>query len=501
MTLEQYWTTLVKRWRLIVICSLLVGVGAAVGSKLMRPLYQSAAQVQVAVGAGGNIATEASLLASNELVQTEAVLATSDSVLREVASHYKGLTAGQLAAEATSTYKLGTQLFEIDVVDPNPKRAAALANDIERTLARQQLDTTQQSNLLLVQAAQPNPTPVQPNLRLNTLIGFVTGLLLGCLSAALLELLDKRVRAPEALTKLLNWPVLATIWQESSQKEDAFHPTEHERNCESYSILRTGIKFATVNKPLRSLMVTSASPGEGKSMIASNLAICMAKAGKNTLLIDADLHHPTLHEKFSLPADKMGLSNAVLALSMPTAMQVPTQLPFSSTSQFQPVDIPTAPQFSLEPYAHAVDIPNLWVMPSGPLPPHPSELLDSKAMERLFEVLASCDFDMAIFDTPHLLGLSDARILASRVDGVLVVVDVARDQKKALEQVKALLAFSGAYVPGCVVNIQRRNRYTRAFFYYDGYYEIDEQHIGNNHKTENGSSRDSTANVFNLPKM
>src|SRR5437879_3658318 len=120
MTLGQFWSILVQRWRLILISFLLVGAGASLASKLTTQLYQSAALIQVAVGSGNNQQDYTSLLASDQLVQTEAILATSDSVLQAVASHYKGLTVDQLSREVTATPKLNTQLFEIDVLDPSP---------------------------------------------------------------------------------------------------------------------------------------------------------------------------------------------------------------------------------------------------------------------------------------------------------------------------------------------------------------------------------------------
>jgi len=112
----------------------------------MTPLYQSTALVQVTLRSANNQSDYTSLLASDELVQTEAQLATSDPVLREVASHFAGLTVGRLSNEVTTTYKLNTQLFEIDVVDPNPAQAAALANDVAATLIKQQLARIQQQN-------------------------------------------------------------------------------------------------------------------------------------------------------------------------------------------------------------------------------------------------------------------------------------------------------------------------------------------------------------------
>ena len=164
MTFGQFWSIVLKQWKLILICFLLVGLGTYIGSKLITPLYQSTALVQVAIRSGNNQADYNSLLASDQLVQTEASLAISDPVLREVASRYPGLTVQQLANAVTSTVKLNTQLFQIDVVNPSPAHAAALANDIAATLIRQQLQVVQQENTQSQQQVQQDLEGTRQNI-------------------------------------------------------------------------------------------------------------------------------------------------------------------------------------------------------------------------------------------------------------------------------------------------------------------------------------------------
>ena len=462
MMLEQYSAILIKQWRLIVICFLVVGLGAFIVSKLMTRFYESTVLVQVAVRSGSNAVDYNDLLASDDLVQTEVTLATSDPVLLEVASHYPGLTAGQLSKEVTATSRLNTQIFEIDVQDPSPTRAAALANDIAKTLIQRQLQMAQQSSaqggfLIVVQPAQPDSSPVRPNVLLNTGGGLLAGLLLGVLLAILFEQLDTRVRTVEVLRQLMSWPVLATIGQANSN-ESVINPGKPDAIVEAYRNLRTNIEFLAIDKPVLTLVVTSAMPREGKSVVAANLAIFMARAGKNTLLIDANLRQPVLHEKFGIPADKKGLSNAILAFSMPIA----------ADSTVVSSDMSRDPKPSLEPFFNAVDIPNLCVMPSGPLPPNPTELLDSKAMQRFFRALDGCGAEVVIFDTPPVLGLSDASIVASKVDGTLIVVDITQAKKEKLKQMKDLPVLAGISVLGCVVNKQRRSRNDMVYSYYYG---------------------------------
>jgi Mrp family chromosome partitioning ATPase len=553
MTLEQYWAVLLKQWKLIVICVVVVGVGAFIGSKLMKPLYQSSALVQVVIRSSNNNQSDyTDLMASNQLVQTEATLATSDSVLREVASHYPGLTASQLASQVSATTKLNTQLFQIDVVDQSPTRAASLANDVATALINQQQKMMQQINaqaqqqiqqnidltsqqidattekisalqakggnqgqlailraqlsglqqhysqwqtalaqleltqaqggnpLQVAQRAQPASNPVQPKILLNTGAGFLVGLLLGMLLAVLVEQLDTRVRTPEALSNLLDWPALATVRLAKTAKiGEMINPDGRGTDAEAYRILRTNIGFAAIDKPLHSLMVTSAQPREGKSVVAANLAIFMARAGKLTLLIDADLRRPTQHALFNLPADGMGLSNAVLAFSTQGtgASRTPPNAP-SHGPALQRSDAVATNYSSLGLFVHAVSIPNLWVMPTGPLPPNPPELLDSKAMRHFLTVIANCGAEVVIFDAPPILGLSDASILAAKVDWALAVIDMTRATRSKLKLLKAALAQTGVNVLGCVANKYRGGRNDSAYSSYYYYYQAEENDSG-----------------------
>lgn len=490
MTLAQQWTIIVKRYKFILTCMLLIGLGALGASRLMTPQYQATVLVQIAIPSTGSNTTDYnSLLASDQLVQTEATLATSDAILRAVVAHYPGLTPEQLAREVTATPKLNTQLFEIDVLDASPTRAAKLANDIANSLIAQQVQMMQQQKaesgnfFLIAQPAQPATSPVRPNIPLNTAAGLLVGLLLGVLLAVLFEQVDTRIRTPEAVNQLLGWPILATIWK-ADPEEGIIDPKKSTGNVESYRILRTNIGFSSVNKPLRSLVVTSSSPQDGKSVVAANLAIYMARAGKKTLLIDADLRRPSVHALFNLPPDKKGLSNAILECSFPAMVDTPpyqkAMLPETTQPSLLTVTktakrgqqapgaepSPSHGSIALDYFIHPVPVPNLCVMPSGPLPPNSSELLDSKAMQRFFSALDSCGVEVVIFDTPPLLGLSDASVLASKVDGTLVVVDVTRAKKGSLKQVQMVLGQAGAHVLGCIVNKQARDPRNPIYAYY-----------------------------------
>ncbi|GAC1359382.1 MAG: hypothetical protein NVS2B12_08860 [Ktedonobacteraceae bacterium] len=540
MTIEQYYSAL-RRWKLIVLCIVILGIGAYVGSKFITPIYQSTVLIQVTIRSETHQADDInSLLASNQLVQTESLLAVSDPILRQVASRYANISADMLAKNVSVVVKPNTQLFEIHILDTDPKRAAALANDIAGTLIKQQTGLMQHNNgqlhqtlqkdlqqtqqqmntaigqitdlkskkdiaratiqeadlytmqehyrqvqsqltalelteiqgsdfLHLAQPAQPALSPVQPNVFLNTVIGLLAGLLTGILLAMLLEQLDTRVRNEDILARIVNWPVLSTIWRQHNTKKGKSKDTElvdltqHSENIEPYRILRTNIGFSALSKPIRTMAVVSAVPSEGKSFVAANLAIFMARAGKKTLLIDSDLRRPTVGKKFHLFAEDKGLSNAVIDCNQ---YQLDLAALASGKSKKQLQD-----SFSLHPYMYEVNIPDLFIMPSGLLPPDPSELLASKAMDHFMTTLGNSDIEMVIFDTPPLLGISDANILIPRVDGVLVVIDINTATKKNLQRVKTQLAQSGSHVLGCVINKKIPNRRDM----YNAYYYSDEE--------------------------
>ncbi len=475
MTFEQFAKILLKRWFLVAICFLCVGLGAFIGSsKLMKPVYQSTTLIEVIVHSGGDPLVNDNILASQQLTQTEASLATTEPVLSAVASRYPGLSADDLAKEVTASAKDNTQLIAIDVLDADPTRAANLANSVATTLISQQLEATQQkppaqSFMIIAQPARPSTSPARPNKLIYVGAGLLIGLLLGMILAVIWELLDPRVHTKEALTQLLEWPLLGTLGR-TSHKEDVINFVSYNSNTEAYGNLHAYIGLATRDRPLHTLAITSATPGDGKSVVATNLAVSIAKTGKSVLLIDANLRHPTLHEQFDISTDTRGFSNAIVAFKTSPFLDASTyqQVLTSDASTYQQVLTSKAytvqtskkgatDEPSLVPFIRSTDISNLYIMPSGPLPPYPPELLDSQAMQRLLVALSKSGADVIIFDMPALLGLADALILAPMVDSTIVVVDARRANKGYLQQTKAQLDKVGAHVSGYVLNKERRN--------------------------------------------
>ncbi|WP_411843776.1 CpsD/CapB family tyrosine-protein kinase [Salinicoccus sp. HZC-1] len=208
----------------------------------------------------------------------------------------------------------------------------------------------------------------------------------------------------------------------------------HSTVSEQFRTIRTNIMYSSIDKPIRSVLFTSAVPSAGKSTIAANMAIAYAQAGKKTLLLDGDLRRPTCHYTFDVGNQK-GLSTAIVN------------------------------DISLEELVIKTEFDMLDLITSGPIPPNPSELLSSKKLAQFVDKL-KFQYEMIIIDSPPLLSVTDAQLLSKRADGVILVTDVENNNRDHLLEAKELLNKADANIIGIVLN----NRYTKHKTKDDYYY-------------------------------
>lgn len=203
---------------------------------------------------------------------------------------------------------------------------------------------------------------------------------------------------------------------------------------EQYRTIRTNIQYASVDQAIRSIVVTSSGPMEGKSTTTANLAVVFAQQGKKTLLIDADLRKPTAHYTFQLP-NTVGLTSVL-------------------TKQVELMDA-----------VHMTDVENLFVLTSGPIPPNPAELLASVSMEYLLKEAYNL-YDFILFDTPPVLTVTDAQVLANLADGSILVTSSGTTDRDGAIKAKEILTSAQAKLLGAVLNNKKADKDTHYYYYY-----------------------------------
>ena len=194
---------------------------------------------------------------------------------------------------------------------------------------------------------------------------------------------------------------------------------------EAYRTLRTNLSFYSLDKPLRTLVVTSPAAGEGKSTTIANLAVTMAQSGRRTILVDTDLRRPTLHELFGAQMSP-GLTDMIMAEA--------GDLPLQKT-----------------------EVENLWLLSSGAKPPNPADMLGAARMEQIIAQLAE-QADIVLFDAPPVMAAADAAILGARVDGVLLVIQAGKTRRDHSERAREILEKSRARIVGAALTNAPRDR-------------------------------------------
>ncbi|MGC4081063.1 MAG: polysaccharide biosynthesis tyrosine autokinase [Vicinamibacterales bacterium] len=279
------------------------------------------------------------------------------------------------------------------------------------------------TNVRVIDEAEVPRGPASPNVPRDLLVSLTTSLLLAVGLAFLFEQMDNRIRTPQEIKALLDVPFLGMVPKVSRDK-DASAPLLSgpvaPNFAEALKTVRTNVLFSSADEGLRSVAVTSAGPGEGKSVVAANLAIALAQSGQRVLLVDADMRRPRIHEMFDI-SQEPGLSNVLTG-------NAKTSDALRQTS-----------------------VPGLWVLASGYIPPNPAELLGSR---RYLDFTAALDkhFDWAIVDTPPVLAVTDSAVAGRHASGVVFVVASDKTSRHAAREALAQLDSAGVHVVGSVLN-------------------------------------------------
>ena len=322
-------------------------------------------------------------------------------------------------------------------VDTNRHLYNALVTKIKEQRITEKI---QPVNVWVIDPAETPEHPAKPRKKLNIMLGLLLGIFGGIGLAFFIEYLDNTIKSSDDAEGNLRVPVLGVIpftKNKNQRIENIVVDDPASLVTENYRALRTSVMLSAADQPPKNILVTSMASGEGKTTTAANLASTIAKTGKNVLLIDADLRRPRLHKVFNLE-NKSGLSTLLSGVSSGDILQKSS-------------------------------VRNLSIMTSGPIPPIPSELLNSSRMDKLIETLGS-KFDHIIFDSAPVMSVTDSQLLTRFVDSILVVVKSGRTTYEAARKGLKILKEIDSHPVGLVINaVDTKHDGINHYYGYDGY--------------------------------
>ncbi len=512
-TLREYTQVLRRRKWIVVQAVVIVTVVAVVLSMLQPARYSASAEVLLSrqnLPNALNGVTDPSLtIDPQRLVETQVSVAQTPQIAENVvrAAHLPRHTAGELLASSSVTAKTDADVLVFHVSDGSPTAAAKLATlyaekyvayanqlstrairgaraQLEAKIAQlrasgsakgsyfgelvakeQQLATMEAlatGNAILLKRAD-GATQTQPRPVRNGLLGLLVGLVLGVGLAFVVDHFDTRVRSAGEVSQRLGLPLLARLPEPPRElrryNELVMMEWPTSPHAEPFRVLATNLDFVAPEGTPKTIMVSSAREGEGKSTTAANLAVALARAGRRVALVDLDLRRPFLHTLFQVPQSP-GLTNLVVGRTTLERALVPVQIPDALGARAAvAVDPDRLPTRRLE------------VMPSGPIPPNPGEFVRARGISRVLSELAEI-FDTVVVDSAPLLGVGDSLALIPRVDALIVVARLELLRRPVLNELQRVLEGSPAKPLGIVVTAAEREEgegYGQAYGYGYGY--------------------------------
>lgn len=431
MEIQEYVRILRARWRAVVAVTL-VTLLAALGWSLTRPSVYASSATLLASPTGGNISASDFYGAGQYTagrVASYATLATGDRVVQRAVDDYKlPISPSELQTKITASTVPGSVLIDIVVQDDSPGGARDYATAVASTIPKVIEEIERPSDgtpapvrVTIVNEPTFSDVAISPNVKRNIGLGLILGVMLGIGIAVLRDRFDKTVTDRAALAECSGAAVLGVIPKQKNTATNRldFAAPQFDDSTEAFRQLRTNLQFASHrDAPARLVLVTSGQSGDGTTTVAVNLALAAAQTGKTVALVDANLRRPGIAAAFGL-SPTTGLS---------TAIDGGTALSESLVTGGQ----------------------NLTILPSGPVPANPSDLLDGNDISRLFEELQS-SHDLVILDSAPLLEFSETAGLARLVDGVLIVVRQQRTKTDDVVRVIEGLNDVGATILGTVL--------------------------------------------------
>ena len=442
MDLRAYWNALRKSWLLILALTLLGAVLASGALVLSTPQYANTVEFYISTPISENESAQSNGQFAQNRVSSYVQLLESDRLSQSVAQQ-TGISAGDVHGTIAATAQASTVLVTATVTDTSAARAAQIATALSTAFPKlvDQLDNSGRGRdvveVNLTSGPTPSDGPVAPNILLYGVIGVAGGLLLGVIVALIRALLDQSMRTAEEVSDAVGAPAVGSVLADSSLKRSPLivGAAAMSIRAEEFRQIRTSLKFIDAAHQADVLLVTSALAQEGKSLTSVNLAISLAEDDKRVLLVDADLRRPSAAALLGLEQE-IGVTNVLI----------------EQTSLAEAVQ-PWKPDERLS------------FLASGHLPPNPAELLGGDKMAKLVAELRG-RYDKIIIDSPPVLPVADAAVLATLADGVLFVVRYGKTARGAVRTATQSLTDVGAHIVGGVLNLRKESARTLARYSY-----------------------------------
>jgi receptor protein-tyrosine kinase len=475
MNLQDYVKLLRNRWVTVVLTALITILVTVAYTLLQTPLYEATTRLFVSTSAGAS-ATD---LYQGSRYSQERVLSYTQLVMGETLAQRTidrldlDMDAADLKENVTAKYKPETVLIEVSVLDASPVQARDIANAMsdEFVLLARELETPSkgarpEARVVVEQRATVPEYPVVPSKKRNFSVGILMGILLGLGLAVLKDLLDNTVKSQETLETITGVGAVGYIpFDKQLQGNSAISfDSDNSSAAEAFRKLRTNLQFLNVDNPPRVIVITSATPSEGKTTSSINVALALAEADNNVVLVDGDLRRPRL-AKYLDVLGSVGVST-VLSGAAP-----------------------------LDEVLQQTKFPRLTVLAAGPTPPNPSELLGSLTAEKMVSDLRA-KFDYVIIDSAPVLAVTDGAILAAKSDGALFVVRAGKTRRDQLAHAIGMLNDVGATLLGAILTMmptRGSGAYSYNYYYYGGTYG--DSASGQSRESETNASLERGANL------
>lgn len=445
LDVKDFFKYILSKQIIVILCIFLVVIiGSIYTFKLKVPQYKASTTIVLTTENKSNSAiTQNDLTLNKSLVLTYSEIVKSKKVLNQVIKNLDlNISYGELNSMLQVNSVSDTEIINITVISEDKNLTYTIANETAKIFSKEIVNLYNIENVNIIDKAEKTDLPYNMNYTKDIIIYIIIGIFLGNILIIFNFYFDTSIKSTDEIEMKLGLPLLGSIpfVGRKNKKIQELVVQENSKSIVSEGIktLRTNLQFSSIDKKVKSILITSSIPGEGKSFTSSNLAIAFAQIGYKVLLVDCDMRKGRLHHIFNVRND-LGLSNLLIS---------------------ENID-------SYKDFFKKSKIDNLFLLTMGTVPPNPSELLGSEKNKKLVE-LFSKHFDIVIYDGVPINGLPDSLVMSQLVDKVVVVTELKHIPYELLENTTKSLKKVNANIAGIVVNkvvTGNKNMYT-----YDKYY-------------------------------